>query len=263
MELNVTQKTKYKLNDVTLSSKAYSFADAEVNYHNGISKREWLRSDRVDALQKTLVRLAEVYCSEDNKDVDPTKRIYYQNTTLGQYKDKSGDVYLDINTRNVQKMLKRMLEMGIIEKFIFVSQDGYEYEWTGGTYQKWQEEFLGLTKRYIVLNINKLKEYFTITTNTKEYDQMEKRSAARRLIRRRLFSIAKTTNKELTATQVKDLNVKKKTMNKYLLLQLRTFGKFDGESTTIAVDKDALKAEFDNMVAYIYDAEMPPGSELN
>lgn len=223
-------------------------------YHNDISINAWLTSSRVDASLKILLRLTDLYLLDSNKRLKPEERVFIQNTALSTYKNSKNpeQVYYDINTRNTVKALDRLFEMGAIKYFLYEDKDGNTYKWENGSIEDWQNGFAGLTKRYIVLDINRIKELLTITNKSDTFIKAEKRSSLRRLVMRRPFTLVDHV-KALRNKQVEDINAAKKVINLYLVDQYKRFGDFSGDEVILDAGGSASEAVLSAIYRYIYD----------
>lgn len=242
------------INQVKLNKDVNStFLDTNRYYHNDISINDWLASSSVDASVKIALRLAYFYLSDKNAALKPEERIYIQNTALSTYRnlDNPEQIYYSINKRNTVKALDRLFEMGIIKHFMYEDSDGNHYKWQNGSIAEWQKDFAGLTKRYIVLDINRLKELFTITNKDKTYLEAKDRSSLRRFVMRRPFTLVDLV-KELRTKQVEDINAAKKVINLYLVEQYKRFGDFSAVENESTEESTASEATLSAIYRYIY-----------
>lgn len=181
-------------------------------FHNDITIQSWLSNPKVDATQKVFMVLLFLYTLEKNKDVAVDERLSIQNTALMSW--------VNIQERStIQKALRYLTRMGIIEDRIYLAK-GDKYSLKDGV--------RGLTKRRIILNLKRSKEFLTALPEGEFFDELMPRSRERRLIYRRPLSLVEHLSKQATATQVNDINSKKNKhqFNKYLEKQLIKYSDF-------------------------------------
>ena len=163
-------------------------------YHNESTIEAFYNNPAVDTTQKVFMYLLNLYTLESNKETLPEQRIYVQNTTLMNACNV-------VERSTVQKGLRYLTKMGVINDRVFMTKDDeYSLKDTG---------VKGLTKRRILFNITKAKEFLQMMPGDDNFNELEKRSRERRLVYRRPLSMIDFLNKQVTKTQVEDLNVKK------------------------------------------------------
>lgn len=181
-------------------------------FHNNIAIQSWLDNPRVDATQKVFMALLYLYTLESNKNVAIHERLTIQNTRLM--------AWVNIQERStVQKALRYLTRMGIIEDRIYLAK--------GETYSL-KDGVRGITKRRIILNLKRAKEFLTALPEGDFFDELNPRSRERRLIYRRPLSLVNHLVKATTEAQVNDINNKKNKhqFNQYLQKQLDTYSDF-------------------------------------
>ncbi len=221
-------------------------------YHNDTSINDWLCSSKVDASLKILLRLTNMFLLPQNKNKKPEERIFAQNTYLSEYINdvNNEETYYSINKRNTVRALDRLFEMGAIKRFDFEDSEGNKHAWKNGTFEEWNNDFKGLTKRYIVLDINRIKELLTITDKSNTYVEAEKRSSLRRLVMRRPFTLVDHID-NLRNQQVADVRDAKKVVNMYLLEQYKRFGNFS-EQEVVSEQTSSSEAVLSEIYRYMY-----------
>lgn len=229
---------------ITLKKSNGNKFDGAVRYfHNNININEWKKSSITDSTQKVALRLIELYLSAAERGVAPDKRVYIQNTALRTERDQDGNVLYSYKNITVQRAIRYLMDMKVIDHVYYLDTENNKYVWNGGTKDKWQSEYAGLTNRYIVLNIKRAKELFTIKHTSKTYVEADARGRLRRLVARRPFTL-KEVGIALEEQALKDRNDKVETIRQsknrgydsYLALQLKRYGNFSDVEKVVIVE---------------------------
>lgn len=202
-----------------------------VYFHNETTIQSWLNDPKVDVTVKVFFIILNLYTLEKNKEIDPSERIRIQNTKLMEMSNVT-------SRSTVQKALRYLTKMGIIEDRIFISK---------GDKHSLKEGVMGLTNRRIVLNLSRAKVYLRAIPGDNFFEETAPRSRERRLIYRRPLSLVEYLNNRSTETQVNDINRKKNRhqFDKYLEKQLDTYNNF------VVSDVEEIISEHDNSGNYI------------
>lgn len=215
-----------------------------VYFHNDIAIQSWLSNPRVDVTQKLFIILLNLYTLESNKDVSPEERLRIQNTKLMEL--------ANVTSRStVQKGLRYLTRMGIIEDRIYLAK-GEKYSLKDGVQ--------GLTKRLIILNLKRSKEFLKALPGDEFFEQLNDRSRERRLIYRRPLSMVEHLSSQATSTQVNDINLKKnRTMfHSYIEKQLNVYNNFVVSDVEEIISADNSEKHLDALYRLIQGDLIPP-----
>lgn len=183
-----------------------------VYFHGNIAIQSWFSNPKVDATQKVFFVILNLYTLESNRDISPEERVKIQNTKLMELCNV-------LSRSTVQKALRYLTKMGIIEDRIYLAKDD-RYSLKDGVQ--------GLTNRRIILNLKRAKEFLKALPGDEFFNELDNRSRERRLIYRRPLSLVDHLNNQATSTQVNDINAKKNRnmFNQYLEKQLDVYSYF-------------------------------------
>lgn len=179
-------------------------------FHNQIDIQTWNLSNQVDLVQKLTLKFAMFFSSEQNKNKKPEERIFAQNTDLM--------TNYGVTLPGIQKALRNMERMGIIRR---------EFRTATGEHLSGSDAH-GLTKRRIILDINKTKDLLSTTYDEAAASGYKSRSREKRFIKRRPLSLIRNVINSIIKTQVSDVNARKnKLKSVYLEQQYKQFGDFN------------------------------------
>lgn len=240
--------------DVKLNRSTLQLDGHILHFHNGIQLDEWYHNRDVDSLNKFIIDIATMYTSSDEKD--PNKRVYFHNT---HFKEKA-NLTAKHSRSTVQKSLRRARKLGLIKHFIFTDKaQEQDYIWKGGSRADWNQH-RGLTKRFIVPDMNVIKAWLSTLPDDAAYIEAPKRSTFRRFVMRRIVSIKELVY-AITKQQVNDVIARRKQVNSYLLKQQKQYGDFNQPIVSLdAVDQQVFEDALAHARSYIYGTASTPVS---
>lgn len=217
-------------------------------YHNNLDINDWKRNKKVDTINKILIRLVELYLLPGNEKKPINKRVIIQNTALSyETHVVTDDLMYSITTRQVQKILVKLQELKIIDELNYFDAENNVYKYNATT-DDWNGE-QGLTKRAIVLNIKRAKEFLSLTNTSSEYVNAEARSTIRRSIMRRPFTLVDLI-RDINNQIVADIREATKILNPYLEAQARKYQAFEDNSSAL---DEVIKEAKTNLYNVLYE----------
>lgn len=250
-------------------SKNIDFDGEAIYYHNNISINDWRASSKVDLTQKLTEYLAWLYINAGKKKVAPEERVFIQNTALTFSSDNNGNLNYHVSKRAIQKTLnEHLVELGVIKHSVFVDSEGNKHIWKNGTKEEWNKNFAGLSKRYLILDIKRVKELFTITHKSSEFKAAKGKSRLRRFVYRRPFSLKEYVN-QINQIQKQDRNdkvnqireAKSTNWDAYLALQLKKFETFKTDNHVLS-DTSTISSEITNLLQRFINRDPYPEESI-
>jgi hypothetical protein len=201
----------------SLTKSTTKIMDEYVHFHNGAELSSFFKNPAVDTTTKLAVDMGMTYTY--SKASDETDKYYKQNTHL---KKKFGLRSKHSNS-TIQKAIKKLARVSIIENVYFVTSTGEKVKW---------EEKPGLTKRHIKPDMNKIIEILKVIPSDDAFKTYKARGNQRRMVYQRPFSIieelTQDMQKKLTREKISEMLQRKKRVNLYVDNQKKRYHDFTG-----------------------------------